>query len=238
MFDRCAAGARGNDDRRDRKFVARLVEVLEIKRVVANLIEREAGELLLADLELQHEEHRADQCQHVDPLAQARNGVFEVQRSRVAVRRECGLQNVDLFQPSVRLSRFQTGAGSAGAASELPENLVGRPCRGTRRSYRSSTRGSSRRSCCSALQTDHSNIPVQVQRASISGHVTPLARRLRPAGSGPPRLETMCWTSATPGGRSIGRDSPLKLSCFREHFAKAEAGPMKPDARRRRSGRR
>lgn len=61
------------------------MEVLKVERVVVNLIDRMRRKLAFANLELQYEEHRSDQHDGVDTLAQPRNAVFKIHASRSAI---------------------------------------------------------------------------------------------------------------------------------------------------------
>lgn len=60
------------------------VEVLQIQRVVPDLIDRVALEPGLADLELQHEHQLVDHQHNVDPSADARQDKLEEDWPRAA----------------------------------------------------------------------------------------------------------------------------------------------------------
>ena len=98
--------ASGDEDRGDGWLVARLVEVLEVKRVVPHLVDGVGGELLLADLELQDEDHRPNQEDDIDPPAKSRDGILEIQFAAIAVWTENVLEDVDLFEPRIALWRL------------------------------------------------------------------------------------------------------------------------------------
>jgi hypothetical protein len=75
--------------------VTGFVEVLEVQRVVPDLIQIGAGELLLADLELDHEHHRPGHDNSVNALAHARDVELQEQRPFESLERR--LEDGDLL---------------------------------------------------------------------------------------------------------------------------------------------
>src|SRR5712691_11801871 len=90
--------ARGDDDGRNGSRVAGLMEVLEVERVVANLIQSGGCELFFPDLELNDEDHSFDERKDVDSLAKARNRILEVDRTLVPIRSERRFEDGDFFE--------------------------------------------------------------------------------------------------------------------------------------------
>jgi hypothetical protein len=75
-----------NEHRRDEQALARFVEVLQVQRVVINLIDRMGREGLVANLEFQHEDDRANDDDDIYALPETRHAELEVDRAPAPVR--------------------------------------------------------------------------------------------------------------------------------------------------------
>ena len=78
-----ARGLGRDENGRDEPVMARLMEVLEIQRVVRHLIDRVTSEFLGARLEFENEDDGTDDEENIDPLAHSRDRVLEVNASRI-----------------------------------------------------------------------------------------------------------------------------------------------------------
>jgi hypothetical protein len=81
--------------------MACFVKILQIQSVVPDLIECGAVKGLLPDLEFNGKNDWAYQDNCVNPTAHARNGEFEEQAPLQSLK--AGAENVDLFDPRIRL---------------------------------------------------------------------------------------------------------------------------------------
>ena len=95
--------SRGDENGNERRQMARLVKVLQVERIIPNLVDRSAIERAIADLKLQYEDDRVDQENGVNPPAHP--GYAELQEERAIQSHELALQQADLFQPGVSLRR-------------------------------------------------------------------------------------------------------------------------------------
>src|SRR5262249_42930264 len=71
--ERHGSGTGGDQDRRNDNVAAGFMKVLEVERVVTNLIKRGRCELCVANLEFKDEDDWADQKNNVDSFAHARD---------------------------------------------------------------------------------------------------------------------------------------------------------------------
>src|SRR5262245_23554755 len=84
-------GASRHENRRHHHIVARLMEILKIKRIVAYLIDRASAELRFTHLELDHEHHVIDQRNDIDAFTKPGNRILEIDLPTRPIRLECGL---------------------------------------------------------------------------------------------------------------------------------------------------
>ena len=80
------------------------VEILEVKRVVPDLVKISAGEMLLTHLELDHKNHRARNDHGINAFAHA--GDVELQKQRPFQPLQRALEDGDLLKPRIALRRL------------------------------------------------------------------------------------------------------------------------------------
>lgn len=100
----------------------RFVKVLEINRIVNDLINRAGGKFLLTDFELNHKDYVINQQDDIDPSSETRNGVLKVNFSSRDIGWENGSQYAYLFNPSIPLRVFNR---KLGMPRDCAENLFG-----------------------------------------------------------------------------------------------------------------
>ncbi len=94
-----------NQNRRNILSVTGLVEVLEVKGVIPDLVKSLGRKRFLANLEFKHKDDGVNQEKYINTSSHARYGEFEINHSRVPL--EYSLQYGNLFKPSVPLCVLQ-----------------------------------------------------------------------------------------------------------------------------------
>ena len=92
----------GDQDRHDRQVVAAQMEILQIERVVVDLVDRASVELFCADLEFDHVDRVAGDEDRVRALAHSGDEELQEQLAHLPVREDV-FQDLDLGDPSVAL---------------------------------------------------------------------------------------------------------------------------------------
>lgn len=111
-------GLGGDQHRCDRNTVTGLMEVAQIKGVIPDLIDGGAIERRFAHFEFDDEHHVVQHQQHIDPLAQARNRVLEVDAAATFQAAQRVAQQCDLLAPGEALFHSDGEAGGAGKQAE------------------------------------------------------------------------------------------------------------------------
>ena len=114
-------GVRRDEDRQNRRLVTRLVEVLEIERIVPSLVQVVPVVIDRAALELDREHGRAGDPDRIDSTPEA--GDIELQKQRSDAAHQGSLENVDLASPRIALLGLD---GALTSACEPAENGVRR----------------------------------------------------------------------------------------------------------------
>lgn len=98
------------------------MKVLQVQRVVPNLIPPTCGEILFTHFELNDENHVVKQHDGIYPFTESRNGVLKINPAAVAVRIQHTLKKFGLCNPSVALSCLNR---KGTASRESAKNFVG-----------------------------------------------------------------------------------------------------------------
>jgi len=77
------------------------VEILEVQRVIHDLVDCVGYVVFFSYLEFQHKNHRANDANGINALAHARDGVFKIDLPRVTL--QDLFQDADLFDPGIPL---------------------------------------------------------------------------------------------------------------------------------------
>lgn len=118
-----ATGSSSDYDGEDACLVARAVEILEVEPVVPSLVVCTGGEGRLAALELNRDDGRTSHDHRIDPAADARH--LELEKHGAGDCDERVLQNLNLFNPGVPLSRVHVAAGAGGKCTENRAGIGG-----------------------------------------------------------------------------------------------------------------
>lgn len=92
--------SRGNHHRHKQASVARLLETVQVKRIVINLLCRRGGILLFATLKLQQENNVFIQQHDIDAFPPTRNHILKQDAALAVKRGQLALQNLDFLFPS------------------------------------------------------------------------------------------------------------------------------------------
>src|SRR5690606_34370903 len=114
----------GHEKRHQTRLVAGFVEILQVQRVVPNLIPSGSRESFFSNLELDHKHNMANRDHGVDAFAEPRYCKFKVDKSRFFHVVKSPLKQFHLAAPRLRLFSLNR---KSGVGSQMPYDRRGLP---------------------------------------------------------------------------------------------------------------